>query len=366
MTRGETCLPALKPPHASPIQADRTEKPLSTPAETPDPRPQGRATSFMLPWASMTEARGYYEDAELHSIYSRAMAYVGAGVPVRFQGPAGTGKTTLALRVAQGIGRPVLFVTGHSRLTTDELVGREVGQSISRVDDKYIASVRRVETRTRADWADGALAAAMRKGHTLVYDEFTRAPPQMHAALLSVLEEGVLALNHPATGPQILRAHEKFRLLLTSNPADYRGVQNAPDALLDRLVTFELDAVSPATEAGIVASACGLPDASAARVVALLRALRRHAPQDMPVSLRTAILIGRLLRAGGIAADPQDPRFVQVCADVLRGRVATRDIEARIGELARTSMQPASSETDRADPSERPPASAMQDARLRA
>jgi len=248
------------------------------------------------------------------------------------------GKTTLALRVAHGLGRPMHFLTGHSRMTTEDLIGREVGQSASRVEDKYIASVRRVETRMRADWVDGVLTTAMSEGHTLVYDEFTRAPPEANAALLSVLEEGVLAITHPPRGPQILRAHPDFRLILTSNPADYRGVHDAPDALLDRMVTFDLEAVSAETESGIVASVCGMSRPGAERVVALLRAFRRDAPADMSVSMRTAILIGRLMQSGGVPAEPGDARFVQICADVLRGRISGADIEARVAALARTAL----------------------------
>jgi hypothetical protein len=51
-------------------------------------------------------------DAELRSIQSRAVANPRAGAPVRFRGPAGVGKTTLALDVAEGLGRPVSLITG--------------------------------------------------------------------------------------------------------------------------------------------------------------------------------------------------------------------------------------------------------------
>jgi len=292
--------------------------------------------AFALPWLGPDGQRRYYEDAELRSLHSRASAYLHAGVAVRFQGPAGMGKTTLALRVANGLGRPVSFLTGHASMTPEDLIGREVGQTASRVEDKYIASVRRTETRVRADWEPGALAAAMVEGRTLVYDEFTRAPAAANAALLSVLEEGVLAISHPAEGERILHAHPRFRLILTSNPADYRGVNEAPDALLDRLVTFDLESVSPETETGIVATVTGLASEQAARVVRLIRGLRAEAGGPRGLSMRTAILIGRLMAAQGVPAEAADPRFVQICADVLRGRVDGADPERLVASgLAR-------------------------------
>jgi gas vesicle protein GvpN len=293
---------------------------------------EGVEHTFALPWPGGEGTRRYFEDAELKSLHSRASAYLRAGVAVRFQGPAGMGKTTLALRVANGLGRPVSFVTGHASMTPEDLIGREVGQSASRVEDKYIASVRRTETRVRADWQAGVLAAAMTDGATLVYDEFTRAPAEVNAALLSVLEEGVLAISHPAEGTRILRAHPQFRLILTSNPADYRGVHEAPDALLDRFVTFDLESVSAETETGIVASATGLARDEAGSIVCLVRALRSGCSERPSVSMRTAILIARLMAAQNVRADRSDPRFVQICADVLRGRLDSADIERLIAD----------------------------------
>lgn len=302
---------------------------------------QGRDIAVPRPWTEAGTSRSFFEDGELHSLQSRAIAYLRAGVAVRFQGPAGTGKTAMALRVAHALGRPVAFLTGHSQMTPDDLIGREAGFRSSRIEDKYIASVRRTETRTRADWQEGPLASAMRLGQTLVYDEFTRAPPEANATLLSVLEEGVLVVHHPERGPDILAASPDFRLVLTSNPADYRGTSEAPDALLDRLVTFELAGHSAETEAGIVSAATGIPRPQAERVVTLLRTLRLREGERvgsagapgapaMPVSMRTAILIARLLVAQGIPADGRDARFVQICADVLRGRLSRSDTEAAV------------------------------------
>ena len=97
---------------------------------------------------------------------------------MHFRGPAGAGKTTLALNVAAHLGRPVSLVTGDSRMANADLIGREIGQTTSHVQDRYIHRVVKTATETRFSWADSVLTEAMLDGHTLVYDEFSRAPAE--------------------------------------------------------------------------------------------------------------------------------------------------------------------------------------------
>lgn len=278
----------------------------------------------------------FYEDAGLVSLQSRAIAYLDAGVPVHFSGPAGTGKTTLALRIASRIGRPVTFIAGDDWMTRADLVGREVGQVENAVSDNYVARVRRTEKRVRIDWKDAPLARAMAEGHTLVYDEFTRASSAANATMLSALEERVLAFTDPVAGRDLLTADPEFRVILTSNPGDYAGVNAAPDALIDRVVTFRLDRVSMETEAGAVSVATGLDPAAAERLVSLVRNLREGAPGTAALSMRTSMLIARLLAAAGQVPDPSNPAFLQICADVLGSRLGLgpADLARRIAEAA--------------------------------
>lgn len=291
---------------------------------------------------------GFFEDEDLGSLQSRALSYLAAGVAVHFQGPAGMGKTTLALRVAERMGRPVSFIAGDTWMTRADLVGREIGHSVRRVEDSYIASVRRVESQSRAEWQDAVLSTAMAEGHVLVYDEFTRASPETNAMLLSVLEEGVLVNPDPAATRPILRAHSDFRIVLTSNPEEYVGVNAAPDALMDRIVSFRLDTVTAATERGIVRAQTGLDGDEAARLVRLVRTLRAEGLPGLPISLRTTLLIARIIRAQSVPVDPADPRFLQICADVLAGRVGAEHGPDMIRRIVATGASLSSS--DRTDP----------------
>lgn len=277
-----------------------------------------------LPLGRDPRDRRFFENAEISAILQRGLFYARAGVPIHFQGQSGRGKTALALEIARRLDRPVSTMTGHEWLNAQDLIGREVGQSTRSVVDKYVQRVRRSEEELRYDWEPSLLAEAMQQGHTLVYDEFTRASAQANSILLSVLEEGVLILTDRLSDRTEIAAHPEFRIILTSNPAEYAGVNSAPDALLDRMITFPLDAYSPETEAGIVAARTGVSAALAQRIVGLVRALYRGSSDPATGSMRAALMIARVaalrLRAAGLS----DALLAQIAADVLAGRGPAR------------------------------------------
>lgn len=64
---------------------------------------------------------------QIQRIADRALAYLRAGYPVHFCGPAGTGKTTLALHVAALRGRSVMLIHGDDEFSSSDLVGGEYG-----------------------------------------------------------------------------------------------------------------------------------------------------------------------------------------------------------------------------------------------
>jgi nitric oxide reductase NorQ protein len=254
----------------------------------------------------------------LQEISDRALAYLEAGYPVHFSGPAGTGKTTLAFLVASRLNRPVMLVHGNDEFHSSDLVGSESGYKKKKLVDNYIHSVFKVEEEMRTFWSDSRLTAACRTGATLIYDEFTRSRPEANNVLLSVLEEGILTVGRRRHGQSdFLEVHPDFRAIFTSNPEEYAGVHRMQDALFDRLINIKVDYADYETEVEITCAKSGLDRAAAEAVVGLVRTLRQRRPAKTRPSLRASVMVGRILahRRGHAHAD--DPIFIRTCRDVL-------------------------------------------------
>lgn len=271
------------------------------------------------PWKGLSHDNFFFENDEIASLLKRSLFYARAGIPLHFRGAAGQGKTSLALAVAQRLGRPVSVMTGNEWLNAEDLIGKEVGQSTKTVVDRYVQSVRRTEKRVNIDWKDSLLAKAMEHGHTLVYDEFTRSTTAANSILLSILEEGVLISTDRVNTRTVLHAHSDFRMILTSNPQEYAGVNAPPDALLDRMLTFNMQPYSIRTESGIVSVRTGVDHPLANRIVKLVRSLSdAQASQD--ASMRSAIMIARIAAARLRSTTLSDALLAQISTDVLNSR----------------------------------------------
>lgn len=263
------------------------------------------------------EQPNFVKTPRVRDIISRTTKYVQAGFPVHFSGPTGTGKTTLAMYLAAQVSQAVILVHGDEEFGTSDLVGGEYGYHRKKTVDNFIQSVLKTEESVAARWVDNRLTVACKYGFTLIYDEFTRSRPEANNILLSVLEEKILDL--PATRGQegYLRVHPNFCAIFTSNPEEYAGVHKAQDALRDRMITIKLTHYDRETEIAITCAKSGISRQDAEKIVDIVRGSREIRNHPSTPTIRTCIMIGKLLRVCGARAIARDKDFVQATLDIL-------------------------------------------------
>lgn len=225
------------------------------------PKPDDSATDPQ-PEGPTPEAAPVTTDA-IEAVLARAGGYLDTFRAVHLRGPPGMGKTTLAHLLASRLGRPV--VSG-----------------------------------------EGALTLSCAEGRTLLIDD--RAPP---ALLAEVLGEGTLPL-----GDGTLTVHPGFRAILVTSPGSPLA-----DALADRVMTIDCDGFDRETEIAIAGAASGLGGADVARIVDMVRDLRRSREYAERPSLRCSIMLSRMVARLGCAVSAEDGAFAALVLDRLGARL---------------------------------------------
>lgn len=265
-------------------------------------------------------SRGFVSTPFIERLSRRAFRYLQSGFSVHLRGPAGTGKTTLALHLADLLGRPIMLIFGDDESTTSDLIGNQNGYSRKKVVDNFIHSVIKVEDEMRHNWVDSRLTMACREGFTLVYDEFNRSRPEVNNVLLSALEEKLLVLPPSAQHTEYLRVDSHFRGIFTSNPEEYCGVHSTQDALMDRLITIDVPEPDELTQQEIIIQKTGLPRGSAQTIVQLVKLFRQASHVGKSSGLRAGLMLAKVCEQHQIPISARSDDFRDTCTDVLLSR----------------------------------------------
>jgi gas vesicle protein GvpN len=265
--------------------------------------------------------RRFVSTPAVERIIARALRYLHSGYSVHLRGPAGTGKTTMALHMADLLARPIMLVFGDDEFKTSDLIGNQSGYTRKKVVDNYIHSVVKVEDELRQTWVDSRLTLACREGFTLVYDEFNRSRPEVNNVLLSALEEKLLVLPPSGNRSEYIRVHNNFRTIFTSNPEEYCGVHSTQDALLDRLVTINVPEPDELTQQEILTQKTGISRGEALGIVHLIKEFRAKTQTEKSSGLRAGMMIAKVCQEHDIPVSPENADFRDICGDVLLSRV---------------------------------------------
>lgn len=197
-----------------------------------------------------------------------ALAVVGAGRNLLLEGPAGVGKSTVALAVCRYVDREPVRVDGGAvgggctahdgRAACDDGAAHDIGATC---DDGAAAFVA------------GPLAQAMRDGRLLFVARLDCLPEAVQSALASALKERLVRVS----GVGEVHAAPAFAVVATCDPGDPRGAGRLAGALGERFERLTLGYQSAADEAAIVAADSGSDDVSLVGVaVRVTRGTRLH------------------------------------------------------------------------------------------
>lgn len=272
-----------------------------------------------------TSPRRFVSTPAIERLTARALRYLQSGFPVHLRGPAGTGKTTLSLHLADLLQRPMMLMFGDDEAKSSDMIGKQSGYTHKKLVDNYIHTVLKVEDSVRHNWVDSRLTLACREGYTLIYDEFNRSRPEVNNILLSVLEEKILILPPESNGVEYVKVNPNFRAIFTSNPEEYCGVHSTQDALMDRLITIDVPEPDELTQQEIVIQKTELDRATAITIVNIVRAFREGTQSSESSGigasgLRSCLMIAKVCKDHELEVSLDNAEFRDLCIDILRSR----------------------------------------------
>ena len=90
----------------------------------------------------------------IKKLLTRGLAYLQADCALHLSGAPGTGKTSLALELANKLERPVILIYGNEEFKSSDLMGSQQGFESEQVVDNFIHSVHKVKESFKKSWID--------------------------------------------------------------------------------------------------------------------------------------------------------------------------------------------------------------------
>ena len=249
------------------------------------------------------------------NLTNRAILYLNNGFPVHLKGSAGVGKTSLAFHIAETIGKPVLFICGSEEINDENLIGGYVGTKKFILEDNFISTVYKKREIAEKAWNDGRLLTACKEGYTVIYDEFTRTPPEINNVLLSMLEEKIVDIPYIYYS-EYLNIHPDFKMIFTSNPDEYTGVYKSPNALLDRMITIDMNSLDKETEKQVIIAKAGISSEEAQKIMELSGYIKKESGSNTYSSIRSSIMLAKIIKAAKIKMSSESSVFQSICRDI--------------------------------------------------
>ena len=151
-------------------------------------------------------------------MFDETYTLVNANIPALLTGEKGSGKTTLAMQVAEKLDLPFFSMSMTRQTTLSHLLG------FMSVNGTYVAS---------------QLRGTAEKGGVFLLDEIDAGDANV-ILCLNTIENGYISFPDG-----IIDIHEDFRLMATSNPQDqhehYVGRSKLDAATLDRFDIIDID-----------------------------------------------------------------------------------------------------------------------------
>ena len=209
-----------------------------------------------------------------------ALACAKLGRHLIFEGPVGTGKSTLAHHIAEVLNRPIYRIDGDGRYSEQQMIGYFDPPLV--LKNGYLPDY----------FIYGPLSKAMNEGGILLINELNRIPESTLNVLLPVLDEDLLII--PKLGH--IQAQTGFLCICTQNTSDHIGANLLSEAIQDRTERVQITYQSQSEEYEIVAlKSRNSPGQELIRKsVDLVRSTREDARFVRGASVRAAIAIAEL------------------------------------------------------------------------